>query len=200
VYALLRELFVELGEVMYKQKLISDPRDVYYLDIEELFQILDGSGYDDNLKEIIEKRKTKYEEYKKIKTPTRFATIGAITKLPEGFVINAKERHIMSTVTLEGSIASPGIVEGRVMVLNEPIVPTEPFDILVVNHTDPGWTPLIALSKGLIVEHGGILSHAAIVTRELGIPSIIGVEGATSKLRTGQNVRLDATNGTIVQL
>ena len=77
------------------------------------------------------------------------------------------------------------------MVLSEPRIPKEPYDILVAKHTDPGWTPLIALAKGVIVEHGGKLSHAAIVTRELGIPSIIGVKNVTSILKTGMHVRIN---------
>ena len=71
------------------------------------------------------------------------------------------------------------------------------FDILVTKHTDPGWTALIALSKGLIIEHGGVLSHASIVARELGIPAVIGVRHATDTYRDGESVRIDGTTGTV---
>lgn len=200
VYALLRELFIEFGDSLAEQKLINDPGDIYYLDIEELFQLIDGSGYTDDLRDLIESRKAKYDTYRKIKAPVRFVTRGVITELPTSFETVMETKPVKTPAILKGSIASPGIAEGRVIVLDSPTMPKEPFDILVVNHTDPGWTPLIALAKGLIVEHGGILSHAAIVTRELGIPSIIGIEGATTKLQTGQRVRLDATKGVVEQL
>ncbi len=200
VYALLRDLFVELGETLATQNIIMRPDDVYYCDIEELFQFVDGSGYDDDLRALIKERKQKYASYKLIKAPTRFVTNGPITELPDDFIAKSKHKVTKSKSALIGTIASPGIVEGRVIVLHEPIMPDEPFDILVVGHTDPGWTPLIALAKGLVVERGGILSHAAIVTRELGIPSIIGIEGATMKLQTGQRVRLDAIKGVVEQL
>lgn len=200
VYALLRDLFVEFGETLAEQKLIEDPRDIYYLDIEELFQFADGLDYIGDFCDRVKDRKAKYISYKQIKAPTRFVTKGAITALPTDFAVDSGAKSVITDTILMGTIASPGVVEGKVIVLHEPTMPNEPFDILVVSHTDPGWTPLIALAKGLIVEHGGILSHAAIVTRELGIPSIIGIEGVTTKLQAGQRVRLDATKGTVEQL
>jgi phosphoenolpyruvate synthase/pyruvate phosphate dikinase len=83
------------------------------------------------------------------------------------------------------------------VVLNDPEIPSEPFDILITSHTDPGWTPLIALAKGVVVEHGGMLSHAAIVTRELGIPSLIGVKDVTKIIKTGMHVRINDKSGTL---
>ena len=97
----------------------------------------------------------------------------------------------MVTDALVGLVSSPGTVEGIALVLTEPTMPAEPYDILIARHTDPGWTPLIALAKGVIVEHGGMLSHAAIVTRELGIPSIIGVKDVTRIVKTGMRVRIN---------
>jgi pyruvate,water dikinase len=77
-------------------------------------------------------------------------------------------------------------------------MPTEiDFDILVTSHTDPGWTSLIALSKGLIIEHGGVLSHASIVARELGIPAVIGATNAVSYLKDNQIVEINGSMGTI---
>jgi pyruvate,water dikinase len=75
--------------------------------------------------------------------------------------------------------------------------PYPEFDLLVARHTDPGWSLLLAQSKGLIVEQGGLLSHASIVARELGIPTLIGVPNATNQLQTGDSLTLDATQGKI---
>jgi len=71
------------------------------------------------------------------------------------------------------------------------------FDILVAKHTDPGWTPLIGSVRGMIIEHGGMLSHAAIVSRELGLPTVIGAHNATQILQDGQTVRINGATGTI---
>jgi pyruvate,water dikinase len=96
-----------------------------------------------------------------------------------------------SEMSLQGTTSSSGTIRGKVRVFTEFFLPQEiDFDILVACHTDPGWVPLIGLSKGLIVENGGLLSHASIVTRELGIPAAIGVKNATTILKTGDMVEI----------
>ena len=98
----------------------------------------------------------------------------------------------------KGQIVFPGLVEGKILVMKEyKPGPWPDFDILVAKHTDPGWSLLISKSKGLVVEQGGLLSHASIVTRELGIPCIIGVKEVTEKLTNGSNAILDASNGVL---
>jgi rifampicin phosphotransferase len=198
MYALLRELFPEVGAVLVESSYIEKPEDVHYLDIEEIFHLIDGSNYGDDMKVIIAGRKARYKQYQAESTQTRFITTGLTDHTyPRGLLLSNRKKHQPHKKSLAGTISSPGTVSGRVIVLDEPVIPNEPFDILVVAHTDPGWTPLIALAKGIIVEHGGILSHAAIVTRELGIPSIIGVEGATSRLHNGMKVTIDSLKSTV---
>jgi phosphohistidine swiveling domain-containing protein len=69
--------------------------------------------------------------------------------------------------------------------------------ILVAERTDPGWGPLFPLAKGVLVERGSVLSHAAILTRELGIPCVVGVNGLLSAVRDGDTVELDGAAGTV---
>ena len=73
-------------------------------------------------------------------------------------------------------------------------------NILVALRTDPGWAPLFPVCKGVLVERGSILSHAAIVTRELGIPCIVGIAGLTERLRDGDSIEMDPAAGTVVRL
>lgn len=73
-----------------------------------------------------------------------------------------------------------------------------PGDVLVCRGTDPAWTPLFLAAVGLITEVGGLMTHGSVVARELGLPAVVGVHDATVRLVTGQRVRLDGTNGTIV--
>ena len=63
--------------------------------------------------------------------------------------------------------------------------------------TDPAWTPLFLSAGGLITEVGGMMTHGSVVAREYGIPAVVGVHQATSRLRTGQRIRLDGMTGTI---
>ncbi|HET8913797.1 MAG TPA: PEP-utilizing enzyme, partial [Ktedonobacteraceae bacterium] len=63
--------------------------------------------------------------------------------------------------------------------------------------TDPGWTPLFLTAGGLVMEMGGAMSHGAVVAREYGIPAVVGVPGAIERIRTGQMIRIDGSQGTV---
>ena len=73
-------------------------------------------------------------------------------------------------------------------------------DILVTKFTDPGWTPALGLVAGVVTEVGGLLSHAAVIGREYGIPAVLNVGGATEALRSGQWIRVDGDNGHVTVL
>ena len=72
-----------------------------------------------------------------------------------------------------------------------------PGDILVCPYTDPAWTPLLRIAAGVVTEIGGVLSHAAIVARELGIPAVLGVPDATTTLHDGSTITVDGAAGTV---
>jgi pyruvate,water dikinase len=103
---------------------------------------------------------------------------------------------------LTGHGVSGGSVEAEVAVILDPA----DFDrmrrgaILVTRATDPSWTPLFTLASGVIVEVGGVLSHASTIAREFGLPALANVRHATKLLRTGERVRLDATRGIVTKL
>jgi pyruvate,water dikinase len=100
-----------------------------------------------------------------------------------------------------GSPVSPGVVEGVVRVVLDPLgVQLEPGEILVCPGTDPAWTPLFLTAGGLVMEVGGMITHGAIVAREYGLPAVVGVHQATTRLRSGQRVRVDGSTGRVVVL
>jgi rifampicin phosphotransferase len=103
---------------------------------------------------------------------------------------------------LTGLCVSPGAVEADVVVLRDPteFATMKRGAILVAPATDPSWTPLFTLASGVIVEVGGMLSHASTIAREYGIPALANVKHVTRTLKTGDRVRLDATGGLIVRL
>jgi len=195
-YGYLRELFPKVGQALVDEGIIKTKADVYYLQIEEIYQLMQGALITNDLPNRVEKRRHSYEEFKKIDMPERFITKG-MPSIEKFEALGKTDAKASIKDSLSGLVSSPGTVEGRVIVLSEPKIPKEPYDILVAKHTDPGWTPLIALAKGVIVEHGGMLSHAAIVTRELGIPSIIGVQNVTSILKTGMHVRINTQTSSV---
>lgn len=73
----------------------------------------------------------------------------------------------------------------------------EPGEILVAPSTDPGWTPLFMTAGALVMEMGGVVSHGAVVAREYGIPAVVGVADATTRLRDGQSITVDGAAGTV---
>lgn len=103
---------------------------------------------------------------------------------------------------MRGLPASAGVVEGRArVVLSEDAMDElQPGEVLVVHTTDVGWTPLFLVAAGVVTELGGPLSHAAVVAREFGVPSVVNVAGATRAIRTGDRLRVDGDRGTVERL
>jgi pyruvate,water dikinase len=100
---------------------------------------------------------------------------------------------------LRGLPASAGVVEGsaRVLTSSEQVDELRPGEVLVVHTTDVGWTPTFLIAAGVVTELGGPLSHAAIVAREFGVPSVVNVAGATRAIRTGDKLRVDGDRGVV---
>ncbi len=104
-----------------------------------------------------------------------------------------------ATMRVQGLGVSAGVVTGRARVILDPNAPAElePDEILIAPQTDPAWTPLFLGAAGVIVERGAVMSHAAIVARELGIPAVVGIEDATTAIPTGATVTIDGTTGLV---
>jgi rifampicin phosphotransferase len=103
---------------------------------------------------------------------------------------------------LNGAGASPGIAEGvaRLVVTPEDFARVQPGDVLIAATTTPAWTPLFGSISALVTDTGGILSHAAVVAREYGIPAVVGAAGATTVIPEGARVRVDGTRGSVILL
>jgi phosphohistidine swiveling domain-containing protein len=102
-----------------------------------------------------------------------------------------------NATTLTGVAVSAGVAEAPALVLTQPTdPPTDPF-VLVCPSTDPGWVPLFARAKAVVMETGGVLSHGAIVAREFGLPAVTGVADVVRRITTGMRVRVDGTAGTV---
>jgi phosphohistidine swiveling domain-containing protein len=106
--------------------------------------------------------------------------------------------QVVTDGEMTGVPISPGVVQGQVKVFrhatDKQLLPGE---ILVARATDPGWTPLFINARGIILEIGGALQHGAVVAREYGIPCVSGLDDATSKLKDGQFVEVDGSNGVV---
>ena len=103
---------------------------------------------------------------------------------------------------LQGGPGAPGIVTGTARVVLDPSDPSaiEPGDIMIAPTTDPSWTPLFVPAAGVIVDVGAPMSHAVIVSRELGIPCVVSATGGTRRIPDGARVRVDGGTGTVTVL
>ncbi|KRE53205.1 pyruvate kinase [Arthrobacter sp. Soil736] len=121
--------------------------------------------------------------------------------LSDGTDVEAAVAGAAAASSLVGTPASAGKAAGRVRVILDPVgAHLEPGEILVAPSTDPGWTPLFMTAGALVMEMGGVISHGAVVAREYGIPAVVGVPHATTRLRTGQTVVVDGAAGTITEV
>ena len=200
VFGMVRKIMKKMGEHLKESCLIDNERDIFYLTVDEIFGLVDGSIIDIDLKNLINLRK---EEYRKYETsailPDRFLTRGFLGENFEYEDLTGNSQ--LDENTLKGTGCSKGIVKGKVkIVLNPMSTEVEEGDIVVTKSTDPSWVMVFPLLKGLIVEKGSLLSHSAIISREMNIPAIVGVLGATSVLKTGDLVQFDGSTGIIKKL
>jgi pyruvate,water dikinase len=100
---------------------------------------------------------------------------------------------------LRGNAGSPGRLRGTARIIRalSDADRLEPGDILVAPTTSPPWTPLFGIAGAVVTDTGGALSHCAIVSREYGIPCVVGVAGATARIQDGQEVEVDGDAGTV---
>ena len=99
---------------------------------------------------------------------------------------------------LKGTGCCPGVVRARARVIADPrSAVIEPGEILVAKRTDPGWIMLFPSAAGLLVEHGSLLSHSAIVAREMGIPAIVAISGVTDWVQSGEWLEMDGSTGVV---
>jgi pyruvate,water dikinase len=103
---------------------------------------------------------------------------------------------------LSGMAASPGTAEGVARVVSGPqdLDSLQPGEVLVARITAPSWGPVFGRIAATVTDIGGMMSHAAIVCREYGLPAVTGTGSATAAIRTGQRVRVDGSNGTVTIL
>ena len=109
------------------------------------------------------------------------------------------EQPVVDGYRLHGQTASPGSYEGRARVILDPAndVNIQPGEILIAPYTDPAWTPLFLIANAAVVEVGSYLSHAGTVAREYGMPCIVDVRGCTSRINTGDLLRVDGATGDV---
>ena len=194
LFGFARSLFLRAGKLLAQEGRIHAGRDVFYLTMDEIFA--DPGG---DLKSLAEQRKFIYGSYAAYPSYTRVIFDGTIVSKP--CLDLPLKTDLSASGILQGIPCSPGKVVGPVLVADGTIPKEDTAGkILVTRSTDPGWAFLLAPAAGLISEQGSLLSHTAIIARELKIPALAGVRGAVSSLKDGDIVELDCEFGLVRRL
>jgi rifampicin phosphotransferase len=186
--ACIREQLWYIGEKLALARRLETAEDIFFITLSEARAALEST----DMRSIVRERRTVYEhELKRRHVPRVLLSDGTE---PGTQTVVAKSDN----GNLKGTPASAGVVTGKARVILDPAsAHLEPGEILVAPSTDPGWTPLFLTAGGLVMEMGGAMSHGAVVAREYGIPAVVGVQGATEHIITGQQISVDGSNGIV---
>ena len=209
VFGRVRRIFVELGKRYAAVGVLDEPRDVFYLTVDEALGWAGGTAASTDLRGLASVRKAEFARYRELPTPAdRFETRGMV-HVGHEFIepVRASDVQRVNAPTngaqpdgdaRRGTGCYPGTVRGIARVVRDPREATlEAGEILVAERTDPGWVMLFPAASGLLVERGSLLSHSAIVARELGLPAVVAIDGLTSWLESGDEVELDGRTGVV---
>jgi rifampicin phosphotransferase len=192
--ALFRDHFRALGRALAERDLLDAPEDVFLLTYEEIGQVVRGGCATGDLRALVSLRRAEYEAREGVPAVGRITTHGVV----HGHSVEAHAKSEPGEGRLTGIGCSPGRVRAVATVVRKPESNMKlDGEILVAATTDPGWVFLMVAAGGLISEKGSVLSHTAIIGRELGIPAVVGVKDATRLLPHGGLIELDGSAGTV---
>ncbi len=191
-----RRVYRALGNRLHEAGTLNEPLDVFWLTVEEVAQAARGELTSDTARERIDQRTRRYATY-------------ATETLPERVQFAGDSHHFVPPIAeyqtdlerIQGVGCCPGVVRGIARVVRDPCELSDLHGgILVAPSTDVGWVQYFPTASAIVTERGGLLSHVAIVTREMRIPCVIGAKQATHSIRTGDTIQIDGSTGEIVVL
>ena len=196
-----RMAFRELGRRHAEAGNLNDPEHIFMLLDDEVETFVANPG---SMTDTLAQRHVDWRELRELDPPFIIAD-GDVPPLPEwSRKVEVVVEAVAAGDVLQGVPGCPGTVRGTARVILDPMDPfaLEPGDIMIVPITDPAWTPLFMTAGAVIVNVGGQISHAIIVSRELGLPCVVSVENATARIPDGATVEVDGATGqiTIVDL
>jgi phosphohistidine swiveling domain-containing protein len=188
IMGMMKEYLLKDALILVEQGIIDEPKDIYFLYLNELKSAFLGAL---EVKKIIEERKKNYELYNKMTAPRIITDEGETVEV-------YKKRDDLPQGALGGTGVSAGVIEGYARVVLDPTTDEiHEGEILIAPFTDPGWTPLFIHARGLVMEVGGMLTHGSVVAREYGIPAVVCVPDATTLIKTGQKIRVNGSEGIV---
>ncbi|MFO0219429.1 MAG: PEP/pyruvate-binding domain-containing protein [Planctomycetota bacterium] len=200
IFGLIRKMFRSVGNSFAKSGHLNSADDIFYLTAEEVWDYVKGTAVTTDLRGIVNIRHREYAGYRSQPIPpdNRFETFGVVYDRNSFRSVAKPAGDANHTRLLAGLGSCAGIVTGKVVCLENPRDFKEVRGaILAGRRMDAGWVTLFPLVQGVLVEHGNLLSHAAVVAREMGLPTIVSIPGLMSRLENGMTVRMDGQAGTV---
>ena len=193
IYGMVRLIFDTVAGSYVRDGIISDVSDIYYLTVDEIWGLVDAPS---DMKQTVKMRKQEYELYRQLPAYSRL--IFAEKEFDKSHLSVNSYVKSLGDNELMGTPCSSGVIEGEAVVIKN-VNDANDIDgkILVTRMTDPGWVFLLARAKGVVSEKGSLLSHTAIISRELKVPSVVGVPGLLDTVRSGDIIRMDGSTGKI---
>jgi rifampicin phosphotransferase len=199
LYSRLRRIALAIGDQWVARQLLSQRDDVFFLTASELESILAGGAMHPNAtRELVAVRQAAHAEVTRATPPDTFS-------LPAGsyWQPSASDSSRSFSENAEATLQGMGVCGGKASAPAAVLGDVTEFarltqgNILVTRQTDPGWGPVFPLIQGLVIERGGMLSHGAILAREYGLPTVVGIANATQRIRSGQTVTVDGDRGLV---
>lgn len=170
--------------------------DAHFLTISEL---MSDVLFTHDLRDLVARRRLTYERNSLIELPTQWSGVPVPHSKDERLTPGGRESA--TGMTIQGDSGGPGVAEGRARVITDPAdAEFDDGDVLVCSTTDVGWIPLFLAASAVVTDLGGLLSHGAIVARELGLPCVCNTQSASSLIPDGALIRVDGGAGVVVIL
>jgi phosphoenolpyruvate synthase/pyruvate phosphate dikinase len=191
-FDMVRQIFREMDRTLLQNAAILKAGDSLYLNFEELMQ---PEKWMSQYKHIIDARKTTYESYLGLEHPIRYHEIN-------NELYPIEEKKSSSKNGLDGVACSSGVRQGEVLLVTAQNIHNLEIagKILVAPFFEPGWVGLFCRAEGIISERGSLLSHTAILCREMGVPAIIGAKKCTKNLNNGDIIKMNGATGAIEKI
>ena len=211
VQAFMRRGYLGMGRRLTEKGTIDQPEDIFMLNPDEIDRVMMvPESYD--MRWITRRRRAEWEEWNTRPNPPLITDRSSFEEAAMNDLIPSQDAIALKVVVgdlpevkpelgadLFGLCGCAGEVEGiaRIAINYSDLVNVQPGEILVCPNTNPAWTPVFGIIKGVIADSGGTLAHTAIIGREYGIPTIVNTREGTAKIKTGQRIRMDAKDGAV---
>lgn len=202
IFGYARRVFRAMGAALTATGQIETQDDVFLLSLEELLGIAEGSASGSDISGLIALRRKEQADVTRLPDPPeRILVRGSVTdRASRQASVRAASTEGDETQR-NGTACGGGVVSGVARVIHDPAEEqVQAGEILVARHTDPGWISHFANAAAVVGERGSVLSHSAIVSRELGIPCVVAVHDACSWIRSGDRIEVDGSNGWVKKI